>query len=107
MCYLQSPYLLIYLRCLILNLNKITLSPIITMAYRLATQQQHHVYELPNYGSVRGLNLSRTTFPLVFAGPDKVCEYRLKRGDDVLLASYPRTGKVNECYDKLMNALLD
>ena len=39
---------------------------------------------------VDGLNLFRFRFSIVFK--QRIDDFRLKRGDDILVATYPRTG---------------
>ena len=49
------------------------------------------VYEFPNHANLDGVNLQKNVYPVVFE--QRLDDTRL-RSDDVLVATYPRTGKL-------------
>ena len=54
-------------------------------------KQTKEVFEIPNSVNIDGLNLGTVYFGTVHN--TKVDDKRLKRGEDVLIATYPRTGR--------------
>ena len=54
---------------------------------------EEEVYEIPMTEAVDGLNLDRLTFGIVY-DDSRIDDTRLERGNDLLVASYPRTGKL-------------
>ena len=51
------------------------------------------VYTLPNAQNLDGLNLNKEKYPYLFH--NRIDDIRLKKDDNVLLATYPRTGSNN------------
>ena len=49
----------------------------------------------PVMENIDGLNLPRAQFPLVFK--QRIDDHRLKREDDILVATYARTGQESCC----------
>ena len=52
---------------------------------------EKEVYKFPNVGNYDGLVVPKDMFPVLFK-PGRLDDYKLSRKDDVLIATYPRTG---------------
>ena len=51
----------------------------------------------PPLVKVDGLNLYERSFPILFK--QRIDDIRLKRGEDILIATYPRTGEYGQGMD--------